>query len=375
MASRRHFGSVRRLTSGRYQASYWHRAVRHIAPITFVAKADAQGWLSDIETSIRSGQWVDSAAGRMTVEELAATWRQRDPSKRGSTRARDETILRLHVLPALGRLSLREVTPPHVQALVNAWTTKGAPRTVDRQYDVVRAMFRYAVQSDWLARSPCRGIKLPAVVGHHPRSLTAAEVAALAEAIDSRYELMVWIGAVLGLRWAEVAGLTVDSLDLVGGVVTVSHQLSRDGLLVEPKSAAGRRRFSLPPDLVELVLRHLELRGLDARNQDSWVFAAPGGGPLDYSHWRRRIWLPAVERSGLPGVVYHDLRRTNASTLVAAGVDIKTAQTRLGHSDPRLTLAVYAQALPEADRAASKALGKRLLPRTPRLGTPPARRR
>lgn len=43
--------------------------------------------------------------------------------------------------------------------------------------------------------------------------------------------------------------------------------------------------------------------------------------------------------------------------MVAAGIDVKTAQTRLGHSDPRLTLAVYAQATNAADRAAADRLG------------------
>lgn len=66
-----------------------------------------------------------------------------------------------------------------------------------------------------------------------------------------------------------------------------------------------------------------------------------------------------MSKAGLAGTGFHDLRRANASTLVAEGVDVKTAQTRLGHSDPRLTLAIYAQAVPEADRAAATALGRR----------------
>jgi hypothetical protein len=87
---RRHFGSVRKLPSGRYQASYWHLAERHTAPTTFTTKADAQAWLSNIETNIHQGDWVDPAGGRLTVAELAARWKERDPSKRSSTLDRDE---------------------------------------------------------------------------------------------------------------------------------------------------------------------------------------------------------------------------------------------------------------------------------------------
>lgn len=87
----------------------------------------------------------------------------------------------------------------------------------------------------------------------------------------------------------------------------------------------------------------------------------PGGGGVDYGHWRARVWKPAVARAGLRDVTFHDLRRANATALVAEGVNLKTAQTRLGHSDPRLTLAVYAQATTEADRAAAERLADRLM--------------
>jgi len=60
---------------------------------------------------------------------------------------------------------------------------------------------------------------------------------------------------------------------------------------------------------------------------------------------------------------FHDLRRAAATALVLEGVDLKTAQTRLGHSDPRLTLGLYAQASSEADRDAADRVGARFAPR------------
>jgi len=78
-------------------------------------------------------------------------------------------------------------------------------------------------------------------------------------------------------------------------------------------------------------------------------------------NWRIRFWLPACKQLGLDGLGFHDLRRLNATSLVMAGVDVKTVQARLGHSDPRLALAVYAQATTEADRAAADLLGDGLM--------------
>jgi integrase len=72
---------------------------------------------------------------------------------------------------------------------------------------------------------------------------------------------------------------------------------------------------------------------------DALLSAAPDGDALEYANFRRRVWLPACELVNLEGLTFHDLRRANATALVHAG-DLKTAQTRLGHSDPRLTLGV-----------------------------------
>lgn len=93
------------------------------------------------------------------------------------------------------------------------------------------------------------------------------------------------------------------------------------------------------------------------------MFPAEGGGPLDYANWRRRVWLPAVKLVGLEGLGFHDLRRACATYMVLDGLDPKTAQGRLGHSDPRLTLAIYAQTTGEGDRRAAAALAERFDPK------------
>lgn len=71
----------------------------------------------------------------------------------------------------------------------------------------------------------------------------------------------------------------------------------------------------------------------------------------------RLIKDPATKKERYEGAGFHDLRRANATGLVLAGVDLKTAQTRLGHSDPRMTIGLYAQATSHADKAAADAMG------------------
>jgi integrase len=172
----------------------------------------------------------------------------------------------------------------------------------------------------------------------------------------------MWLGAVLGLRWAEAAGLTVDRLDLLGGKLRVDRQLSRNGLLETPKSSAGIRTVACPTWLVDELAALLARRALNAANGGQLLFVSPDRRPLAYTNWRRRVWAPACEKAGVGGLRFHDLRSLAATALVAVGTDVKTAQTRLGHSSARMTLDLYARATNEADRAAANKVGAYLRP-------------
>lgn len=224
-------------------------------------------------------------------------------------------------------------------------------------------MFNYAVAVDRLGRSPCRGVRPPRRDVRERRVLTTNEIARLAEATDQPYRAMVWLGAVVGLRYSEVAGLRVGRLDLLEDKLTVAETVTRDGhggtAFGPPKSAASRRTVALPRMLTELLAEHPWRRGLTEADANELVFVSPDGGPLPYENWRNRIWLPACQRADLEGIGFHDLRRLSATLLVAEGVDTKTAQFRLGHSDVRLTLGLYAQTVVEAERVAADRLGER----------------
>ena len=252
-----------------YEASYWHNGRRHVAPTSFKTKGDARAFLATVETDIRRGVWIDPWAGRLRVFELAEEWTASNPNKRESTTAREELTLRLHVLPSIGEIRIERVGPRDIQRLVNSWRAEHAPRTVKRNYEVVRAMFGYAVRNDWLARNPCRFVNLPPVEGGTRRfELTPEDVAAIAVDVPDEYRPMIWIGAALGLRWSEVAALRVGRLDLDTGRITVAEGLTRGtggrNVFGPPKSqlgdtdhvhARGHRRHAVGPSRAGRVQR------------------------------------------------------------------------------------------------------------------------
>jgi integrase len=326
----------------------------------FERRATADNFRKTIESDLLRGMWIDPRSSAMTFEDWAKQWLAR-PGKRPSAHARDESIINVHLIPRIGKRALRSITPQDVQSLVAAWTRRYKPRTVKRHYGVLRAILAAAVDCDMIGRTPCRAVRLPTPEPRATHVVDADELDRLSSALGPRYAAMAYLGAVLGLRWGEVAGLRVGAVRFLEGRLAVEQQITRGkgGRVVvgPPKSDAGRRTLTVPKALLDMLSALLVARGLTAADADELIFPAPEGGPLDYSCWRRRVWLPACAKANLPSLTFHDLRRANATALVLGGVDLKTAQTRLGHSDPRLTLAVYAQASSDADRLASDHLG------------------
>jgi integrase len=366
--TRRPTGAVRKLPSGRYQARLRDPLNNRLVPLgTYATKADADAAIADGVASQRRGVWVDPRKSRMTFGTWAQHWLESDATTRPRTHLRYEQIVNGHLVPALGDAALGAITPLDVQRLVGAWTKAYAPNTVRHHYAVLRAILNAALDADLIGRSPCRGVKLPSVEQSEHHIVTADELARLALELGDRYRALAYTAAMLGLRFGELAGLRVGRLDLLRGTVTVAESLGEArGELVSgpPKSAAGRRTLSIPRSLASMLSEHLSRQGTTGADPGAFVFAAPGGGPLRYSNFRSLVWAPACRRAGLEGLQLHDLRRAAATAMVASGVDVRTAQARLGHSDPRLTIGLYAQATNDGDRAAAERLEEHFMAAT-----------
>ena len=297
----------------------------------------------------------------MTLAEVADRWLAANPNRPASTQEKYAQTVRV-IAAALGTRRIDQITRADVQAVIDRWGSTLAPRTVHHRAAVLHAIYAYATAAELVGRNPAADLRLPHIALVDRPILTVDELSRLADALGPVHAPMMWLGAVGGLRWAECAGLTVGSLDLLGGTVTVSRQLGRDQKLGPPKSVAGRRRLAIPRWLVDDLAAHLAVSGLTAADADALIFVNREGRPLNYKVWLPWTWRRACERAGLPALRFHDLRSMAATALVAAGVDVKTAQTRLGHSSPSVTLAIYARATSEADRRAADAIGEAFRP-------------
>ena len=127
--------------------------------------------------------------------------------------------------------------------------------------------------------------------------------------------------------------------------------------------------MSLPPYAVEILRAHrrgqIEQRlvlGLGKIGSDDLIFTLADGSPYPPDKLSRD-WGNVVRDRKLPRVMFHALRHSHASALIAAGVDIVTVSRRLGHGSPAITLTVYAHLFADTDKTAASAIEAAMLPR------------
>jgi hypothetical protein len=94
-----------------------------------------------------------------------------------------------------------------------------------------------------------------------------------------------------------------------------------------PKTAGSIRQVALPRFLADELRNHLLTWSPQA---DQLVFSSSEGTPLRRSSFRRRFWVPAVEKAGLEPLRFHDLRHTHAALLIAQREHAKVIADRLG---------------------------------------------
>ena len=357
---RRSFGSLRRLPSGRYQASYvGPDGLRHAAPTTFDTKGDAEGWLSIRRSEIVRGAWLPpepAKPGHMTLGRYADGWLE-DRELKPRTRAHYRRILDRLILPTFADVPLAAITP----AVVRDWhgaLDRSTPTMRSHAYSLLRTVLNTAVADDLIPANPCRVRGAgKAKRARTIRPATLPELEAVAAAMPERMRALVLLAAWLGMRFGELAELRRKDVDMTNLVVHVRRGVVRvDGhtIIGTPKSTAGIRDVAIPPHLAPMLRLHLADHAQPGR--DGLLFPGASGGSLAES---AMFWQFSQARvaAGRPDLRFHDLRHTGATLAAATGATLAELMARLGHSTPSAALQ-YQHAAQGRDRAIADALSR-----------------
>jgi len=224
-----------------------------------------------------------------------------------------ESILRSLALPRFGDTQLARIEPIQVREWVSGLVGRGlSPSRIRQAYQLLSASMKAAVESGYLARSPCVGVKLPKLVRRDMLFLTPTEIERLASCIVEPYGVMIYFAAYSGLRFGEVTALRVGRLDLLGAKVRVVEAYSEVSgkLYLGPPKSGRERTVPLPRSVCDLLAP-----ALNGKSKDDRVFVAPKGGPLRQENFYHRQYKPAVEAAGLPPELrFHDYADVGTTT-------------------------------------------------------------
>jgi integrase len=314
----------------------------------FAKQSDAEKYATVMEAdALRGIRYADPRRGAITVREygedvfLPSMLHLRPNSA-------DTYAARLHtqIYPLLGNRKMGTITRTDVQSLINALSGRLAPATIRTTHAVLRVMMQSAVDADpqVIPVNPCTRIKVPRPGKRVVEPLPAAAVAALHDTITPRYRVMVALGAGLGLREGEALGLTMARVDFLHRRVHIREQAQR-GKLTELKTAASTRTIPADEWVLNEISAHVQRYGA---GPGEMIVANRSGGILQRSNFWT-YWHRAVTAAGLPeGTRFHDLRHFYASTLIAANLNPKVIQVRLGHATIAETMDTYGHLFPEA---------------------------
>lgn len=265
-------------------------------------------------------------------------------------------VIKNHLKPAFGAVSLQSLRGSHVQKLYNEMLAKGrSAKTVINVSAVLRKSLDVAMKQGLITSNPCNAAELPKAIRKEIKPLTDAEIPLFLEQIEKHefrnaYALCLFAG----LREGECLGLSWSQVDFEKGRITVSQQLQKTKsghveYYIADTTKSGKPRTIEPPAICFDYLRDEKRR--QAKNKlkagelwnNEWnlVFTNEVGRYIEIETFYRKF-KKVVAAIGRPDARVHDLRHTAATVAIASGADIKSVQSLLGHATAAFTLDVYA---------------------------------
>jgi len=324
---------------------------------------------AELDRLVRARAEENVKPSGITVNEHLDQWFEQVAENRYAykTRQNYKGIIACDVRKRIGLVKLSDLQPSHIQQIFNAMAARGTcSNTRRRLHSVISNALDCAVAWGTLEMNPMARVEIPRREVKDMRSMSQQEVRSFLEITDKGFYAEYFRTAVVtGMRPGELAGLRWHDVDFKLGTISVQRSLvwkgKHDGwFLVAPKTERGKREITIPTSLsnalAELGKRQNDRirRAGDRYQNDDFVFADEWGKPVYLEQFVRRVFKVALVRAGLPRTIrLYDLRHTCATLLLKDGEHIKVVSERLGHSNVRITLEIYAHILPGMQRDAA----------------------
>ena len=247
-------------------------------------------------------------------------------------------------------------------------------KTILHHHRLISSIMTTAVQWQLIFDNPCNRVKPPKVEAKEPRYLDEVQTAKMFELLENEpiiYKTAITLLVYTGMRRGELCGLKISDVDFKNKIINIERTniyMPKRGITEDTTKTTGSKRVIKVSDIALKVLKEniawqCEQRLLlgDKWINTGYIFTSWNGKPIHpdtLSGWFRDF----VRENNLPDICLHSLRHTNASLLIASGVNLTTVAGRLGHANTNTTTKIYAHAIKSADEMAADTLQNILNP-------------
>lgn len=315
-------------------------------------------------TGLTVGEWI-----RHHLDHLTGV----DPG----TITKYEAYLRNDISESLGSMPLTALTRDHIAQWMKGMQQPNAKgkvvsaKTVQNKHGFLAGCLNAAVAAGHIPANAALGMGMPRDdEEREPIFLTREQFTLLHSSVTEYWRPLVEFLVASGCRWGEAVGLKPSDIDVDAGTVRIARSWKYGGAeigykLGRTKTKKSKRTINVPAST---------LAKLDLSPDREFVFLNRAGGPVRAQGFFNRIWTPALEKawpsvdaSGNPvkdpfRPRVHDLRHTNASWQIQAGVPLPVVQQHLGHESITTTINTYGHLDRSSMKLAAEAIGSVLAP-------------
>lgn len=321
------------------------------------------------EIQCKKNDGINTDGGKITVFEQAKKYVSLKIGVRNSTKTGYKTVLNFLETNEFGSRRIDKVKPSDAKQWLKELQEKGGKgySSLHTVKGVLRPAFQMAVEDDYIKRNPFDFRLTDAVINDSEKRafLSPEQEQKFLEFIRtdkhySKYYDGIYILLYTGLRISEFCGLTINDVDLEDKTVRVERQLLRGddmSLIIEqPKTEAGKREIYLTDEVCKCFKRIIDNRRKlrkepvipDANGKPvmGFLFIDKNGKPKVALHWENyfvsiRNKYNKLHKDKLPKISPHVCRHTYCTRYANSGMDLKSLQSLMGHTDVRVTMNVY----------------------------------
>lgn len=314
---------------------------------------EVRQWIADITYEDEHSD-INKPAN-MTVNAWFEYWLgiKKQTLKAGSILHYEERY-RISVKDIIGNKVLSEVKPIHCQLVFTNMANQGySSTTITTTKAIVHDIFEHALNNDLIKSNPCRKKTVNTKIGKPPnerRALTIQEQKEFLELIRGhRYENHLKFVLQTGIRVGELTGLRWSDIDMDKRIIKINRTLQHSHIAPHwicnsPKTKAGIRTIPLTDEAVRILkeqrIKNNRIKVIPLEWRDL-VFLHPQEGIPIITYRYDGTLTTLCKDTNLPKISMHILRHTFATRCIEGGMNPKTLQKIMGHSNIGITMNLY----------------------------------